>query len=334
MSLSVAAQGSGKITGVVTNGTAGGSGVGSGLTVTLRTLGGEAGLEPLATITGTDGRFSFEALDTNPSIEYWPEVGYQGVSYGVAQGLAFRDGTTELPVSLAVYEATEQDGSLRVESVHIVAESFEKVLRLSEVLVLANSGDRTFVGRAHDEVDTRLATVFIPLPTNAVGMALPENEPAGRFVQVEDGLWDTQPVRPGANASVVRFSYHLLVEGSSVLLERQFPYPVSSFTVLAVQPGLAVRADQLTAGETVTFQDREYQVYTAEGLPADVPLGLELVQGGVSGTFAMPPDGTTAARPAGTGQQGILRWLGIGLVVIAMGLAVAYPFLTRTRSEA
>ena len=328
------AQRSGTITGAVTNGTAGGPSIGPGLTVTLYVVGGEVQLVPLATVTAAEGRFSFEALDTDPALEYWPEVSYRGVTYGIGQGLAFQEGVTELQASLVVYEATEEDDSLRVESVHLVAESFDQVLRVSEVLVLANTSDRTLIGQVRDEAGEQAATVFIPLPANAVGLALPEGEPAGRFAEVDGGLWDTQPVRPGAAASVIRFSYHLMVEGAPVPLERRFPFPVSSLTILAVQPGLAVRGDQLTAGETVTFQDTEYQAYAAGSLGANVPLSLELVPGGTSDTPSMPVAAGTPARPAGVGQQGVLRWLGLSLVVIAAAGAVVYPFLARARTRA
>lgn len=332
--LPVYAQRSGTIKGVVTNGTAGGPSVGPGLAVTLYVLDGEAQLAPLSTVTAADGTFSFEALDTDPALEYWPEVSYQGVTYEAGQGLSFQEGLTELQASLVVYEATEEDGGLRIESAHIVVKSFEQVLRVSEVLVLGSTSDRTFIGQVRDEAGGQAATVFIPLPANAVGLALPEGEPVNRFAEVEGGLWDTQPVRPGANASVLRFSYHLPVEGAAVPLERRFPFPVSSITILAVQPGLMVRGDQLTVGETVTFQDTEYQAYTAGSLGTEVPLSLELVPGGISDTPIMPETAGSPARPAGVGQQGVLRWLGFGLVVLAAAGAVAYPFLARARTRA
>lgn len=218
------AQQSGTIKGVVTNGTAGGPSVGPGLAVTLYVLDGEAQLAPLSTVTAADGTFSFEALDTDPALEYWPEVSYQGVTYEAGQGLSFQEGVTELQASLVVYEATEEDGSLRIESAHIVVKSFEQVLRVSEVLVLGNTSDRTFIGQVRDEAGGQAATVFIPLPANAVGLALPEGEPVNRFAEVEGGLWDTQPVRPGANASVLRFSYHLPVEGAAVPWSGAFPF--------------------------------------------------------------------------------------------------------------
>lgn len=109
---------------------------------------------------------------------------------------------------------------------------------------------------------------------------------------------------------------------------------MSSITILAVQPGLTVRGDQLTVGETVTFQDTEYQAYTAGSLGTEVPLSLELVPDGISDTPIMPETAGSPARPAGVGQQGVLRWLGFGLVVLAAAGAVAYPFLARARTRA
>ena len=336
LSPALAQAGSGSILGVVENGTAGGPAVGAGLRVTLYRVDGETELEPLQSTTGADGGFRFDGLDTGATLVYWPEVSYLGVSYGTGQGLSFQEGEPELRASVAVYETTDDDSGLRVESMHLVAESFEQVLRISEVYVLSNSGDRTFAGRANEAVEGRVTSVFIPLPEARTGLAFPEGEDAARFVEVEDGLWDTQPVLPGAEGSVVRFSYHLVVQGASVPLERRFSYPVSSLTILAVQPGLSVVGDRLTEGDPITFQEREYQVYHADSLDAAVPLGFDLVVGPATGAGGMPAAAQSepASQPAGVGQQHVLRWLGLVLVVAAAAGAIAYPFVTRPRSRA
>jgi hypothetical protein len=204
------------------------------------------------------------------------------------------------------------------------------------VHVFGNVADRSFAGQVKEASGGRKVTVFVPVPGNAVGLAFPDDATGERFVQVEGGIWDTQAVPPGADTSVVRFSYHLLVEGASVPLVREFAYPVTTLNVLVVEPGLALRGDQLLAGEPITFQDKNYDVYQVEGLGPDTPLSIELLPSAASESATLPSSAATAAgaQAANQGQQAVLKWLGLGLAVLAAVGAVVYPLVTRPRTRA
>jgi hypothetical protein len=329
-------QNNGTLSGQVVNGTAGGPAAGGGLTVTLYITDGETELDPVQTTTDALGGFRFEGLDTDAALVYWPEVTYLGVAYASGTPLGFETGQSEMASTITVYETTDDGSSLRVESVHMIAESFDQVLRISEVHVFGNVSDRAFTGQANEAASGKLVTVFIPLPENAVGIAFPEDEAVERYVEVESGIWDTQPVLPGTEGSVVRFSYHLVVEGASVQLERRFFYPVSALSFLAVQPGLTLRGEQLLAGEPVTFQDKEYEVYQVDGLGSDIPLSIELVPTSGTESSGMPDvtnDAEAVSVPAAAGQQAVLRSLGFGLAALALLGAVVYPLITRPRGR-
>jgi hypothetical protein len=329
------AQAGGVIAGRVVNATAGGPAIGAGLPVILHITQGETELDPLTTTTDELGSFRFDGLDTDSKLAYWPEVTYLDVPYAGGEPYGFAEGQTELEATLTVYETTEDGSGVRVDSVHMIAESFEQVLRISEVHVFGNEADRTFIGQANEESNGQNVTVFIPLPDGAVGLAFPEDAAADRYVEVEGGIWDTNPVPPGAEASVVRFSYHLLVEGTSVPLDRSFAYSVPSLTLLVVQPGLAVGGDQLQPGEPVEFQGTNYEVYLAEGLGPAAPLSIELLPATESGSNGMPEASTggVASQPAEQGQQGVLKWLGLGLAVLAGAGALLYALVTRPRTR-
>jgi hypothetical protein len=68
----------GQVTGHVVNGTADGSAPGAGLPVRLRVARGVTDQEVIETAAAADG-VSFEGLDTDPGLEYWPEAVYLGV---------------------------------------------------------------------------------------------------------------------------------------------------------------------------------------------------------------------------------------------------------------
>jgi hypothetical protein len=327
----VQAQGTGIIEGQVVNGTVGGAEPGAGLDVTLRVFQGATEVNTLQAVTGSDGRFRFEGLDTSGELEYWPEVVYLDVTYSVEEPL-FLDGEgATRSASIAVYETTDDDSGVRLDSIHMIAESFGQVLRISEIHLFGSSGDRTYIGTDGD--GGQRSTLYIPLPQGAVGLAFGEDIPEDRYVEVEGGLMDTEPVPPGSESSLTFFSYHLVVSGETIPLERSFAYPVTSLNLLVAQPGLTLNSAQLQFQGLEPFQGRDYGLYTIQGLPANTPLTMEWVSTGETpaggSTEGMPSSGGEAAAGVSTrGNQRLLLWLGFGLVFLAVGGAIAYPLAT------
>jgi hypothetical protein len=292
-------------------------------------------VDTLETTTDADGGFRFDGLDADASLEYWPEVVYLDVAYTSAEPVQFDGGELALAATVTVYETTDDDSAVYLNSIHFIAESFGEVLRISEIHLLGNSGDRTYVGSA-GEANPPTA-VYIPLPENGVGLALEQEESAGRYVEVEGGVMDTEPVPPGPDTSMTFFSYHLLVTGETIPLERHFSYPVSTLSVLVAQPGLNLNSDQLEARGPESFQGRQYEFYVTQDLAADTPLimGLTPVEdtSGAGQAPAMPAGDQAAARVASTrGNQELLRWLGFALAGLAVFGAIVYALTPRRSS--
>jgi hypothetical protein len=299
--------------------------------VTLHVFRGELEEETLETSTDETGQFRFEGLDTDATLEYWPEAVHLGVSYSPAEPLAFSSEDSALSATITVYETTEDDSSLVLSSVHMIAESFGEVLRISEIHLYGNSGDRTFIGGA--ESAPAGTTVFVPLPSQAVGIAYGEGVAPDRYVEVDGGVMDKEPVVPGAESSLTFLSYHLMVSGSAVPLERTFAYPVSSLNMLVAQPGLTLRSEQLVSMGTESFQDRQYELFVAQPLDAGEPLLADLVPSELAGDPAV--GGMPSASPVGgagsstRGNQGVLLWLGAALAFLAVLGAAIVPQVTR-----
>jgi len=331
------AQGRGVIDGQVVNGTAGGPAIGAGITVTLYLIQNDtvtSTLPPSMTMqTATDsaGRFHFEGLATDPGISYWPEAVYLGVPYTSAEPVVLEEGQATQTVTLPVYETTDDDSQVTIDSGHIIVESFGTMLRISEAYLFGNGGDRAYAGRLGPE--GQVTTVGIPLPSDAVGLAFGDEASADRFVQSEGKLMGTDPVPPGQETLTIFYSYHVPVTGSSVRVERSYDYPITALTVLLTQPGLALSSGQLLDGGSQTFMDQEFAVYTAVDLAAGAPLVVDLTveATGATGSTTTTETGISQAVGAGkpiTDNQGLLRGLGFGLAGLAVLGAVIYPLLT------
>jgi hypothetical protein len=167
------------------------------------------------------------------------------------------------------------------------------------------------------------------VPKNAVGLAFDQGSSEDRFVAVDGGFVDTEPVPPGQEASLLFFSYHLTVGGNKIPLERRFAYPVSNLSVLVAQPGLSLQSEQLEARGPESFQGRQYDFFGAQNLAADAPLRMEFMPvagatGGEAMTAAATGDGMNPVGGAARGNQEPLRWLGFALVGLAAAGAVVY----------
>jgi hypothetical protein len=325
------AQDAGILEGQVVNGTEGGAEIGAGITVNLYVFGGNLEEQLLSTETDADGHFLFEGLDTSATLEYWVEADYQGVPYGTEDLLQFADGGATLETTVIVYETTEDDSDVRLDLVHIFAESFGEVLRISETHLFGSAGDRAYVGE--EGAEGQPETVFIPLPADAVGFALGEGIPEERFVDVDGGLRDSEPVRPGTLMSEFRFSYHLVATGKPISLERRFAYPVTNLTVLVAQPGLSLTSGQVQSMGSQLIQDRQYEVFSGQSLEPDTPVELVFTPvagvGDSAGTGGMPGGEVPSSGSAG-GSQSLLLWIGFGLALVTVAGAVVFAATTRS----
>jgi hypothetical protein len=326
----VRAQDTGVVEGQVINGTQGGAEIGAGIAVNLHIFDASLEEQILSAETDAEGRFRFAGLDTAPALEYWVEAIYLDVAYGSDDLLQFADGQTALEATVTVYETTEDDTGVQLDLVHIFAESFGEVLRISETHLFGSTEDRTYIGV--ENADGLRETVFVPVPADAVGFALGEGFAEDRFTTVDGGLIDSEPVRPGTLMSEVRFSYHLMASTSSIVLERSFAYPVNSLTVLVAQPGLLLASEQLESMGTQLIQDRQYEIFTGQSMDPSVPVVFEFTQVASAGddldTGGMPsgqvPSGGTAP-----GGQSLLLWFGIGLALLAVAGVVVYAAAAR-----
>jgi len=332
LAATVWAQGAGSLEGHLVNGTTGGAEVGAGVPVVLHVYQGATEIETRETTTGADSDFRFEGLDTVPDLEYWPEALYQDALYTSAEPYRFDGEQTALDATITVYETTDDDSAVRLDSVHVIAESFGEVLRISEIHLFGNSGDRAFIGSPGDSEQGM--TVFIPLPENAVGLSFGEGVDENQYIQVEGGLMGTEPIPPGTETALAFFSYHLMVTGESVPLMQQFAYPVTNFNMLVAQPGLALSSDQLQSRGIELFQERQYELYSTQNLGPETPLALEFTpladSSGEPGTGEMPAsNGERMAGATPRGNQPLILWIGVGLAALTLLGAVVYPMVDR-----
>jgi hypothetical protein len=217
----------------------------------------------------------------------------------------------------AALETTISDADISLQRVHYVIEYDQAHIYLAEMYLFDNSGQRVYVGREGE--DGRPETVRIALPPGAENVSSQEGGLDPRFKLTAGALIDTAPIYPGSAAHAIFFVYDLPYQGDTFTLEREAPYAVENVNILSADVGPQLSGGQLLPLGTRQAGGQNYQSYAATPLEKGARLVIDI--GGLSHLRA-----ATAELPA-PAAQGTLRWLALGLAVLALVAAGAYPRL-------
>jgi hypothetical protein len=318
------AQGQGIIEGQVVNATANGGPV-EGLTVTLHILADMEEQPPQTAITDAEGQFRFEGLITEANHVYTLRLDYQGVEYG-SDLLPFGEGETTLSVPIQVYEATESAEVVSIERAHIFVDFEGDKLLVGEMYIFSNSSDRIYIG-AEEVAEGQRGTLHLFLPPGAEGLTFEGGELGQRFFETDGGFVDTWSLPPGQASGRLILSYSLPYDPSGYDLTREIPYPLKALNVLVADVGVDVTSDRLSLEGSRGMQGQSYLNLSGQNLNKGERLILHF-----SGSPGSEPVEGREAMPAQTSQtseQSLLRWVALGLVVLAVGFALGYPLLRR-----
>ncbi|MGB3903854.1 MAG: carboxypeptidase-like regulatory domain-containing protein [Anaerolineae bacterium] len=309
------AQGSGEIKGQVFDGSSGGGPL-EGLPVTLWLFTGQGAESSLETTTDAEGRFRFEGLDTE-GYGYQFEVEYVGVKYG-SEVMAFPEGEDLISIPFTVFESTTSDEDLSVERTHLIFDFEPGTIQVQEVQIFFNAGNTTYVGPTGEEGAT---TAHFTLPEGASAVQLMDGLMECCVVETDTGFASTRPIYPGSRQFV--FTYELRHQSTTYDLPREIAYPIGSLDVLIADVGVEVEASGLTSQESLSVEGGDYLHLTAHDLTSADQVVLR---------FASLPLEVAPTESAATAPT-VPTWAVLGLAILAVFVALAYPFFKRSREE-
>lgn len=219
----------------------------------------------------------------------------------------------------APHMGDNQDASaIEVTQLHVFITRSESGLGIGEYYLLSNMGEQTYEG-VEDPQSGRRVTVSFTLPEGAQGLRFDGPGLGERFVEVEGGFADTEPIPPGMATVEVLFTYELPYrEGMQV--ERSFQVPVTSVVLMVVEEGLALGGGEVVSAGVLDTQMGQALSYTAGPLGVGETLAFSVVVD--QSPSAIFPETPAAGSPALARNPA--REAAIGLVAIAVALAVAY----------
>lgn len=304
--MEVLAQGNGIIQGQVVNGTPDG-GFTEGLEVVLWVFQGAREQDALTATTDAQGKFRFTGLEIEGDWTYVVGVTYQGVTYRSGP-MSFEPGEAELSPTVTVYETTTSDDGIHIQRAHMLLSLLDQRLSVTEFHIFLNPGDRTYIGE--DIGMARRATSQFLLPQGSYDLALDDGSLGGRFLPMEGGFVDTEPLWPGT--TTVLFRYTVDCPGGNCSLVKDMTHPTSSLNVLIADTGVEIETDRLTFEGKVKAEGQYYLNYVGRNLIAGDRLDLHL---------RLPQ-----AEPAASPRSNLLAlpWIILGAVVTI--LVLGYPF--------
>jgi len=306
--LVVASANTGLVSGLVVNGTEGGS-VPADLPVKLYSSTGTGDILVGEMALNPDGTFQFSDIPLSHGQEFYVTVGYLG-GFFVSQILTPDSGSNLLELPVTIYETTYDPQAIRVTNILTYANVIGDTLDVVQVIEFANITDKLYV-QVDDDV---VSALMVGLPAGAIF----NDVTGGRFSLSDDGrtVTDSRPVFPLASQEtphILHFAYSLPYDGD-VSIEQTFPYLVDGeLDVLIQQDGLSVDGDG--------FQSRGSRMI-AEGIFANFGATLSLmpetpIRFSVSGTVILPPAESSTADAPNLPLAIIL----VGVGVLSIGVA-------------
>ena len=282
----------GVIQGQVVNGTEGGGSV-AGVRITLYNSIDDA-LEGEQTTTA-DGQGGFEFAGVPTEHEYMISANYMDVDYYYSVG--FESGNTSAVVEVPVCDATASDDAIRVMLAHTIIRVEEDSLEVTEVVLLTNDGEKSYVG-------TNGVLVFT-LPQGATDFGS-----TGELMQDFEFLDSSRvtyavPFPPGERQLVYSYRLPRTAPGESII-PLEIAYPTDSLEVMVGGDDIEVSSTQLAPAEPIETEDGERYIHLwGENLARGTVLNLSVRS--VAGGF---------------GAGYVVLWVVVAAVVAAIALGV------------
>ena len=263
------AQGSLTISGVVVNGTDGGTLPPELLVLMLVTSPDGRLVATSQAISDETGRFQSSELPLVAEGTYAFSVEYAGVLY---TSTLSRKALSE-DVRLTVYETTQDVSVVRVtRQVMVIAEVIEKDREIAaiEFVHLSNESDRTLLPDLANPA--RMSFLRFSLPPQARELEVQSDLPGREIISVGTGFAVTSPVVPGDHS--VEFTYLFPYRDDTVSYRQAFLQGAEVYQVLVPDRLVQVEVAPLDREAPINIQGTVYQAW--EGRDFKPGQGIEL----------------------------------------------------------
>ncbi len=331
------AGGQGKVDGQIINGTKGAQlSSTAGLTVTLLSVAqGATGMISSTAQTDANGHFGFSNLSTVTTTQYLATTSYAGIPY-YSDVFTFDGTLTTVPLSMTVYETTNDPSAIRVNQTHLILDVETRVLNVTEVVVVEGTSDRVLVGAT--ATDPHKATLAIPILEAATDAQFSNPPDAdGTTLQSNGVLTYTQRFYPGDNPSnSIVMHYSVPFNPPTYSANLKLPYDTATLRILAADVGETIQAIPLSTPAPFLAPGGTRFIQTSgSNLKAGTTISVTMTN--LPATVAPPPGSDTTPAPAAAPTNNNLQLLGgvvLGVAALAVLGLLLIPVVRRRQARA
>jgi mono/diheme cytochrome c family protein len=277
----------------------------AGLPVTLQGYDTMQVVYTQTTSLQSDGKFIFENVIMPAGRAFMAALEYAGTKYGSDISVV-KAGVHTLDLPIQVYETTTDASALSADRLHLFFVLVDaKTLRIIELYVISNSGDKTVVPSA-----TGQPAVTFKLPAGATNLEFQDGSLGGRYIQTADGFGDTASVRPGAGAYQVLFAYEMPYD-RKLDLAQPISLPVGAVVILVPEGSIKVKSDLIQDDGVRDVQGTKYHTYSGGALKQGDELRMTITASSSAGGLGLS-SGSSTSLVIGLG--------GFGLALILAGV--------------
>lgn len=277
------AQDNGAIEGQVVNQSEGGGSVADLSVSLIPVVEEEETAETRTTRTDGEGRFQFSDIPVESS--YLVRVNYMKIAYYYP--LEFSDTEATISIEIPVCDTTTSEQAIRIAWHHIVGRIQAEHIIVTEVILLVNDGDRTYVGSEVTSFEGIQGTLVFTLPAGAIQFEVPEDS-AEDYLLIDNMVVTTMVFPPGEKQLL--YYYQLAMpESGDFTINLKADYPTDALDVMVTGEDIEVSSVRLAPAEPVETDDgQRYVHFTGEYLDRDDAIDVRLASSsGVSGTLAV-----------------------------------------------
>jgi hypothetical protein len=312
----------GTISGTVQNLTAGGSSV-AGTDVNLLIYKGQDQSDKQTTKAGQDGKFSFQGLETGTDYTYLLHVPFQGADYA-AEPINFPKDSTTQESDVQVFDPTTDDKVVSSPARHYLLEPDQDGIIVSEILIVTNNSDKTYVGSK--EVQPGLKeTVRFFVPDGAQDVQYGGGMMEGRVFPVDGGMVDTWPVYPGDSQRVLQF--RIPAKGDAASFTTKLPMDTEKVNVLTPDAGMGVSVTNVPNKSNPEIQGEKYLLFSGDKIAGGTEIQIKVDH------ISKAAAASGAAGGASAPQETQTLPLVAGGVIVVLAIVAAALIVRRRRSR-
>ena len=223
---------------------------------------------------------------------------------------------TSAKVDITVYEVTDEMPAWKYVMRHMVVEQRAGQYVASEVVVVENLGDKTWLGEPADMLKRR-ATVPLPLPAGASDVELVQGFHGWCCSAMKGSVLQVQmPFMPGK--MTYKFAYRVAPKDGVLDLRVAMPREAGSAAFFVPDDGTTLEPVQVSEAGADTSGSQKLKMFEAKAVPA-----LKMV-----GVLVKMPVKTVAVSAEKTEKTGVPGWvIAGGGVAAAVGAFIAWKML-------